>query len=133
MTTIRNLMQILDTHGSLEWLHIETLPRINDENTLIIEPMEPLYADDEITLHYFYWHHLNENFPKNTVYKAIETKDFKTFKELYDEWEYKDDTPYMSGLILIHLNRSDEYIGELSGIWLKEIFDLIDEAEYECG
>lgn len=69
--------------------------------------------------YYFYWH-LNENFPANEVVKAVENHNYEAFCKLQQEWGnfYMPNSFFYRG-ICIEIN--------------EETFDLIDYAEYECG
>ena len=73
----------------------------------------------EHVYYYFYWH-LNNDFPADKVVKAVESHDYETFKKLQRKWgEF-----YMPNHFLI----GDEYV-EIN----ENTFAAIDRAEYECG
>ena len=80
---------------------------------------------------YYFYHHLNPNFPKNEICKAIHKKDFKTFKKYYDEWSKKD-ILYLPSTAFV--TAAGNYEHSVYASILDEFnFNQITHCEYECG
>lgn len=132
MTTVEQLFEILQKHNRLDLLEIDSDVVI--ENCYVaLTPKVPIEKDDKITYQYYFYHHLSKDFPASRALEAIEEKDFETFSAIYDEWYFKHNLTYLPSSICLFNETKNESIGTVSGIWLKDIFELIDFAEYECG
>lgn len=69
--------------------------------------------------YYFYWH-LNYDFPAKEVVKAVENHDYETFCKLQQQWgEFYMPNSFFYGKKMIQID--------------KYTFNMIDYAEYECG
>ena len=132
MTTVKQLFEILQKHNRLDLLAIDTTVTI-ENGKLVPKPRVTIDENDKISFQYYFWYHLDREFPKSKVLKAIEEKDFAAFCAIYNDWYFKHNLTYMPDYIHIFDEDKDESIGAVSGIWLKDIFELIDFAEYECG
>ena len=69
--------------------------------------------------YYFYWH-LNKDFPADKVVKTIEQHDYETFYKLQQEWgEFYMPNHFFDGDDCVEIDENS--------------FLTIDYAEYECG
>lgn len=132
MTSVKQLFEILQKHNRLDLLEIYSDVAI-ENSYVVLKSKVPIEKDDKIRYLYYFYHHLDKEFPKSKVLQAIENKDFETFNSLHDEWYFKHNLTYLPSAICLFNETKDEPIGIVNGIWLKDIFELIDFAEYECG
>lgn len=132
MTTVKQLFETLQKHKRLDLLSIDYVPALEDR-FVTLQPKVFIEDDDKLTYQYYFYHHLSTDFPASAVIKAIEEKDFDTFNQIYNEWYFKHNLTYLPDSIHIFNETKGEPIGLVSGIWLKDIFEFIDFAEYECG
>lgn len=87
-------------------------------------------TEPKVTRIYFYYHHLNPHFPSEQVCEAIMLKDWETFKKIYDTWG----TGYLPSYVSVFIDQGDdreEII--IDEPMCKEIFELIDDGDCECG
>ena len=69
--------------------------------------------------YYFYWH-LNKDFPADEVVKAVKRHDYETFRKLQQEWgEFYMPNEFSNGNDYVEID--------------EDSFFTIDHAEYECG
>lgn len=132
MTTVKQLFDILQKQNRLNLLSIDS-NIVLDSGFVKLIPKCEISEDDEIAFNYCFYHHLDPEFPRSKIIRAIEDKDFATFCGIYNEWSFVNDLVYLPDLIYIYNVTKDDCVGAVSGIWLKEIFNLIDSADYECG
>ena len=132
MTTIAQLFDILQKHKRMDLLNVYSDVTLKD-SYVAMTPKCQSSKDDKISFQYYFYHHLDSDFPKVDVMAAIENKDFATFSRIYSDWEFKNNLIYLPDFMFIWNDTRDMAFGEVSGIWLKELFDLIDAADYECG
>ena len=130
MITVEQLFELLKKSNNMKLLYIESNISIED-NLVKLTPWQVINKDDVVSFNYYFYHHLNKEFPRKTILEAIENKDFNTFIQFYHDWDFKDSLVYLPDDISLFCN--EEFIGSLSGIWRKDIFELIDSADYECG
>lgn len=133
MTTINEIMKILNNNDASHWLQMHTIPVLTPADNLIMDPIIHLRGNNKVSLHYHFWDHMNKDFPKDKIKKAIEEKDFETFSTLLTEWEYKDGIPYLPDELWVVPEGLEDSYGRLLGVWTKEIFELIDFVECEGG
>ena len=94
--------------------------------------------NDNIHVMYYFYDHLllRETGEAQEVLKAVQNKDFDTFKKIFDKYP-----PYTSsdGVTEIffptvaYLRNEDGDVLEEIDITTPEGFVMIDEAEFECG
>ena len=132
MTTIKQLFEILQKYNRVDLLDIHHKVAL-EKGKVVINTAYDLTEDTKIKFEYFFFHHCNEAFPASTALKAIEEKDFVAFSEIYNKWEYVHNLVYLPDSLFIVDEATDEIIGTVSGMWIKDIFELVDFAEYECG
>lgn len=132
MTTIKQLFEILQKYNRIDLLSIHHTTAIQN-GKLVLTPMVEITEDTKIKFDYFFYHHCDDAFPASAALKAIEEKDFESFCKIYDKWEYVHNLVYLPDSLFIVDEATDEIIGTVSGMWIKDIFELVDFAEYECG
>ena len=132
MKTIKQLFEILQKHNKTNLLHIESKVELKD-GVITLVPLRPIHENTKISYLYYFYHHCNEEFPSSRVLKAIQEKDFYTFTAIYNEWEFNSNLNYLPNHLILFDETTEEVIGRVSGIWLKDIFELIDSADCECG
>lgn len=132
MTAVKQLFEILQKHNRMDLLHFDVNTKLVD-GKVVFSSDEPIEENDMLTCNYYFYYHLDPEFPKSNILRAIEEKDFETFRPIYDEWEYSHNLCYLPSHVCLTNETKDTPIGSVDGIWLKDIFELIDFAEYECG
>lgn len=132
MVKVKQLFEILQKHKRMDLLQLEATPTLID-GKVAFSSTEPIDENDELTCSYYCFHHLNNEFPQSKVLKAIEEKDFQTFERIYNDWEYCSNLCYLPMHLCLTNETNGEPIGYVNGVWLQDIFDLIDFAECECG
>ena len=71
-------------------------------------------------IYYYFYYHLNYDFPAKEVVNAVENHDYETFYKLQQKWgELYMPNSFFDG-------NDDIEINEFT-------FNMIDFAEYECG
>lgn len=82
----------------------------------------------------YYWYDhlvLRYNGDAKKVEKAIESKDFDAFMEIKEKYSRKEWT-YFPDVIHVWDDEVNDFVDELD-INVRENFEKIDHAEYECG
>lgn len=76
--------------------------------------------DDFMSNDYYFYYHLNKDFPADEVIRAVENHDYETFRKLQQKWgEFYMPNRFFRGDKEIEIN--------------EDTFNTIDYAEYECG
>ena len=83
-----------------------------------------------ISITYYYYYHLNPDFPKEEIKKAINSHDYTTFMKFYNQWK-NDDLYYLPDVAFIYDEIDDK--GGYLNILDEQNFNLITDCEYECG
>ena len=84
--------------------------------------------------YYFYWH-LNPNFPAKEIMEAINNKDYEKFMKYYKEWTVigkKQGMLYLQDDASVCVEKDYEHM-VTTYILNKHNFMQITHCEYECG
>lgn len=93
--------------------------------------------DKEVTLMYYWYHHMIDRDVVNQMNKAVKDKDFDKFIELRNKYNGLPDTEgepltFLPDYADVVTEDDYDYIGRVD-VTVKSNFDKITDSDYECG
>ena len=88
------------------------------------------HLDSEVSIHYQWFHHMNNEIDTDEIYKAIEDHDYATFAKWFIKVRNEELT-YLPTDAQIWID--DECIGSVVVVYEEKTFNLITSQDFECG
>lgn len=108
---------------------------VQSNGAIKIIPSADITMDTEVTVDYYFYHHMNKDFPRETAQQAIEQGDWKAFHEIQKRFSYGGSD--FDGIVYLPdeacVATGDKVVGTLDVTYKPELFSLITYAESECG
>lgn len=108
---------------------------VQPDGTIKIIPSADITMDTEVTVNYYFYHHMNQDFPREAAQQAIEQGDWETFREIQKRFECGGSE--CEGIVYLPheacVAAEDKVVGTLDVTYKPELFSLITYAESECG
>lgn len=105
------------------------------DGSIKIIPGADITMDTEVTVNYYFYHHMNQDFPREAAQQAIEHGDWETFHEIQKRFECGGSE--CEGIAYLPreacVAAGDKVVGTLDVTYKPEVFSLITYAESECG
>ena len=112
------------------WLKFDWNWEKNVEGNIIPTTKVVRNLNSEVSVHYQWFHHMNNNIDTKEIWRAIETHNYSAFVKWYNRLKDEEFT-YLPTDAQIWIE--DECIGSVVVVYDEKTFNLITSQDFECG